>query len=272
MDILQKYFDSGSLVTMRNVVITLVVGYLIIQILVVITRWLLWKHLSKQWKMLISKGIIYAGVIIILMIILDLFKIKISAILGAAGVLGVVVGFASQTSIGNIISGLFLVTEKPFQVGDLIKVGDKTGNVYSIDLLSIKLRTLDNLLIRIPNQTILSTEVTNITKFPIRRMDISIGVSYKENLKGVLDTLRKIAKDNPDVLNEPEPLIIINEFAESSINILYGIWYEKDLYQKVKNEIMSAILETFTRDGIEIPYPHRTLIINDSSDKINTKV
>jgi small-conductance mechanosensitive channel len=263
MEYLQKHIEAGLFLTLRNVAITLIIGYVLIQILIIITRWLFWKHLSKQWRMLINKTIIYSGVIIILIIILDLFHIKVTAILGAAGVLGVVVGFASQTSIGNIISGLFLVAEKPFEVGDIIKVGDKTGNIYSIDLLSIKLKTFDNLLIRIPNQTIISTEVTNITRFPIRRMDISISVGYNEDLNKVLDVLRIIAKENVEVLNEPEPFIVINEFAESGISVQYGVWFEKSNYLNARNGIMQDILSTFAREKIEIPFPHRVVIINE---------
>lgn len=259
MEFLSKNIGAETFIIVRNILLTIFIGYAAIHVLVIITRHILWKHLTQQWKMLISKGIIYTGVIIVLMIILDILKLKISAILGAAGILGVVVGFASQTSIGNIISGLFLITEKPFEVGDLITVGDKTGNVYSIDLLSIKLKTLDNLLIRIPNQTIISTEVTNVTRFPIRRMDINIGVAYNSDLKKVIETLRTLAMENPDVLNEPEPLILIKDFGESSIDLIYGIWFEKSNYLKVRNSIMQSVKETFEKEGIEIPFPHRTI-------------
>jgi len=161
-----------------------------------------------------------------------------------------------STSIGNIISGLFLISEKPFEIGDLIRVGDKLGNVYSIDLLSIKLRTLDNLLIRIPNQTIISTEVTNITKFPIRRMDIMIGVAYKEDLKKVAEVLKSIAMENPLCLDEPEPLIVTKTFNTSSIDFQFGVWFEKTNYAAVRNSIFQQITERFREENIEIPFPH----------------
>ncbi len=101
---------------------------------------------------------------------------------------------------------------------------------FGIDLLSIKLKTYDNLLIRIPNQTIISTEVTNITKFPIRRMNIDISVAYKENMNSVLDLLKDIARRNTLCLDEPEPLVLTKSFGASGIDILFGLWFEKTNY------------------------------------------
>ena len=173
---------------------------------------------------------------LILIIIAEL-KINVAPIFGAAGVIGIVVGIASQTSIGNIVSGFFLVSEKSFEIGDLIRIGDKLGTVYSIDLLSIKIKTLDNLLIRVPNQTVISTELINVTRFPIRRMDIDVSVAYKEDLGMVKSVLERIAKNNPLCLDEPEPLIIFKTFGASGVDILFGVWFEKDKFRDVKNSI-----------------------------------
>ena len=242
----------------KQIALTLVLGYVIIQILVILTKRVLFKKASPQSKMLITKGIIYTGVVVIVFTIINILELKnvFHTMLGAAGVLGIILGIASQTSIGNIVSGLFLISEKPFEIGDLIRVGDKQGVVYSIDLLSIKLRTLDNLLIRIPNQTIISTEVVNITKFPIRRMDITIGVAYKEDLKKVTELLRSIAHENPLCLDEPEALVLSNTFNTSSIDFIFGVWFEKTNYLQVRNSIFQQITERFREEGIEIPFPH----------------
>lgn len=249
------------LAKLKDIALTLLVSFVIIQTLVLFLKRVLFAHLSKQSKMLITKGIVYTGIIISVFIIIDILELKsvFKTMLGAAGVLGVVIGIASQTSIGNIISGLFLISEKPFEIGDLIRVGDKLGSVYSIDLLSIKLKTMDNLLIRIPNQTIITTEVINVTKFPIRRMDILLSVAYKENLNHVSDVLKRIAAENPDCLDEPEPLVITKAFGASGIDFTFGVWFEKENYLKVRNALFHSIIETFAKEGIEIPFPHVTL-------------
>jgi small-conductance mechanosensitive channel len=216
--------------------------------------------------LLLNKAVFYTGIGIVLFIVFSELGIKLSALLGAAGIVGIVLGIASQASIGNAISGLFLVSENTFEIGDFIRVGDKSGIVYSIDLLSIKIRSLDNLLIRIPNQQMIQTEITNITRFPIRRLDIELDVAYKEDLNQVKELLKKIAKENNICLNNPEPLILFKNFGDSGIRILFGVWFEKSNYIKVKNGIIETILKEFAKEGIEIPFPHRTVYTGSATN------
>jgi small-conductance mechanosensitive channel len=209
--------------------------------------------------MITQKAIIYTGTFFLFVITLQQFGLKLSALLGAAGIIGIALGFASQTSVSNIISGLFLIGEKPFEVGDLVKVGDKQGRIYSIDLLSIKLRTYNNQFIRIPNENLIKTDLINVTRFPIRRVDLKVGVAYKENIKAVIAILKDVAEKNPLVLNEPEPFIMFEEFGDSSLNILFGVWVTKEDYWELKASILIEIKERFDKEGVEIPFPHRTL-------------
>jgi len=218
------------------------------------------KKINQQTRMLFSKMVDYTGFAILLMVVLSNLGLKLSTILGAAGVLGIAVGVASQKSIGNIISGLFLVTEKSIEIGDVIRVGGNTGNVYSIDLLSIMLKTFDNQLIRIPNETLISTEIVNITKFPIRRMDFQILVAYKEDIPHVIDCLKGIARENTLCLDEPDPLVMAREFADSGIDILFGVWFEKSQYLNTKNSVMIDIQRRFREENIEIPYKHIKIV------------
>src|SRR5208283_1440362 len=155
------------------------------------------KKSTPQRQMVVRKIISYSGFVLVLMAVLAELGVKLTALLGAAGIVGIAVGFASQTSVSNIISGLFLISEKPFAIGDVIKIGGTTGIIQSIDLLSIKIRTFDNMFVRIPNEKILTSEVTNITRFPIRRMDITLQVSYDEDLDRVRTVLNEIAVANP---------------------------------------------------------------------------
>ncbi len=258
-DFLRERLEEPTFIKVRNIILIVVIGYLLVHLSVFLVRRAMSKQLNQQTKFLINKAIIYVGVAIVILMILNELEIKLTALLGAAGIVGIIIGIASQTTIGNVISGIFLISEKTFEIGDLIRVGDKLGVVFSIDLLSVKLKTLDNLLIRIPNQTMISTEVTNITRFPIRRMDIEIGVAYKEDLNKVIAILKKLARENPLCLDEPEPLILIKQYGESSIDFLYGLWFEKSDYVKLRNSILIEVKEAFDKEGIEIPFPHRTL-------------
>lgn len=259
MTVLEEYLSPENIKTLTNIALTIVVGFALVKTATFLAKKFIWKSLSQQSKLLVSKIIHYLGMFIIIFIVLKHLGISLTTLLSAAGIISVVIGFASQTSMSNVISGIFIITEKAFEIGDLIRVGDKTGILYSIDLLSIKLRTLDNTLIRIPNQTILSTEVTNITKFPIRRMDIDISVAYREDLEKVTDLLKKIAREAPLALDEPEPLIIIKTFGASGIDLLLGLWFEKSNFLTLKNHVMKKLKEEFDSAGIEIPFPHMTI-------------
>lgn len=135
----------------------------------------------------------YALTLIIVMAALRELGFSLSVILGAAGILSIAVGFASQTSASNLISGVFLVAEKSFKLGDVIKIGDITGEVLSIDLLSVKLRQYDNVYVRVPNETLIKSNITNFSHFPIRRLDLQIGIAYKEDISRVRELLMKVA-------------------------------------------------------------------------------
>ncbi len=249
-------------------ILILIIGYLLIRLIALFVGKVTKKRFSPQSSMITQKVVVYAGTFFLFVIMLQQFGLKMSALLGAAGIIGIALGFASQTSVSNIISGLFLIGEKPFAVGDMVKVGDKQGTILSIDLLSIKLRTFDNQFIRIPNENLIKTEVTNITRFPIRRLDLMIGVAYKENIKNVVAVLSDVADKNPLVLDEPEPFIMFQEFGDSSLNIKFGVWVTKEQYWELKKKILIEIKERFDKEGIEIPFPHRTLYTGSVTDPL----
>jgi small-conductance mechanosensitive channel len=267
-----EWITPERLQLVLRVGITIVVGLIVVRILVALGRRLTKRRMTPQGAMVVRKVILYTGFTLIAVNVLQQLGFKLTALLGAAGVVGIAVGFASQTSVSNLISGIFLISEKPFAVGDLIRIGGLTGVVQSIDLLSVKMRTLDNLFVRIPNQKLLNEEVTNITYFPIRRMDLNIGVAYKEDVTRVRDVLKQIADQNPLVLDEPEPLFLFRDFGDSALQLLFGVWFEKTQYLAVRNSLMVAIKERFDQEGIEIPFPHRTIYTGSVTDPFPVRV
>lgn len=255
----------SKLITMQNIntairiIVLLGLGFPLLLFICTLVGKAVKKRFTPQASMLIRKGIFYFGSILLIISVLYQMGFKLTALLGAAGIAGIAIGFASQTSVSNIISGLFLISEKPFEVGDLIKVDDTKGTILSIDLLSVKLRTLDNQLVRIPNESLIKNQVTNITRFPIRRFDINIGVAYKEDVSKVRTVLLDIAQNNPYCLDEPEPLVLFLNFGDSALEFLFAVWFVKTDFFKLRNSIMQEIKERFDAEGIEIPFPHRTL-------------
>lgn len=218
------------------------------------------KFLDAQQRMIVSRAAYYVLLGLFLVSALHELGFSLSILVGAAGILSVAVGFASQTSASNLISGLFLIVERPFSVGDVITLGNTTGEVLSIDLLSVKLRTFDNLYVRIPNETVIKSEVTTLTKFPIRRFDLQLGVAYKEDIGKVRDLLFRIAENNPLSLEEPKPLFIFVGFGDSAINLQFSIWAKRENFLDLKNSIQTEIKTAFEQAGIEIPFPQRTLV------------
>jgi len=267
-----QIFVMQTLQSLIRLVILLFIG---IPALFLLSKWIrkyVSKKLSAQQGMIFSKLVLYLGMFIITFSILNEFGFKLTHLIGAAGIITLAIGFASQTSVSNIISGLFLIAEKPFQVNDVITVGGTTGVVLSIDILSIKLRTFDNRFVRIPNETIIKSEVTNITRFPIRRVDLNIGVAYKEDIGKVRSILLDIAIKHPQVLNEPEPLVIFNGFGDSSIDFLFGVWAVKADWLAVKNTLAEKVKIRFDEEGIEIPFPHLSLYSGSMTDPLPIRI
>ena len=263
-----QYLRADSLFVLIRLILLIFLG---LPILYFFSRWLrkyLDKKITAQQAMIFEKVVFYSGMLIIVISILNDFGFKISHLLGAAGILGIAIGFASQTSISNIISGFFLIGEKPFEINDVIKIGETTGEVLSIDMLSVKLRTFNNRYVRIPNETLIKSEIVNITKFPIRRVDLNIGVAYKENIDKVRAVLLDIAYKNPLCLNEPEPIIILNGFGNSSVDIFFGVWATRKDWLNLKNTITEEIKHQFDAEGIEIPFPHISLYAGSKTEPI----
>jgi len=242
-----------------RIVLMIGIGFPVVLLVASLASRVLQKRLSQQGAMLLRKGIVYLGTAIILISVLYQSGYKLTALLGAAGIVGIAIGFASQTSVSNIISGVFLISERSFEVGDVILVGDTKGVVLSIDLLSVKLRTFDNQFIRIPNESLIKTQVTNITRFPIRRLDINLGVAYKEDPKKVATVLLDIADKNPQSLDEPAPLVRFQEFGDSALQFLLAVWCTREDFYQLRSNLRQEIKERFDAEGIEIPFPHRTL-------------
>lgn len=250
----------------------LLVATPLIRILATMLKRTLTKRYSAQAAMVGFHLVNYGGGIIILLTVLAELGFKISTLLGAAGVMGVAIGFAAQTSLSNLISGIFLIWEHPFEIGDVINIEGITGVVAEIDLLSAKIRKFDNTLVRVPNEDLIKTRLTNITRYPIRRMDIDIGVAYKEDVGKVMEVLRDIANRNSLCLDEPEPLILFKGFGNSSLDFLFGVWFSKTDFIALRNSIQHEIHQRFKEEGIEIPFPHLTVYTGSETDPFPVQI
>lgn len=261
----EKLFDLSTYLSEETIQLALQIAIFIaiaLPVLLLLRGWarrFFTKKYASHYGMLASKIVFYTGIVIVIVTVMGQLGISLAPLLGAAGIVGVALGFASQTSVSNIISGLFLIAEQPFKVDDVITVNTTTGIVMSIDVLSVKLRTFDNQFVRLPNETLIKSEVINVTRFPVRRLSAKVSIAYKEDIGKVRSILMDVAQKNEHALSEPEPLIVFEAFGASSIDLSFKVWALVDDYLTLRNTIQEEIKVAFDREGIEIPFPHVSL-------------
>lgn len=225
----------------------------------VFRRFHMHNHSHRQILNLSVKAI--KGIIWALVLIQGLHGVGVDVVgfLGAAGVAGVAIGFASQTALSNLISGAFLVGESSFRMGDYIQVGSEEGTVESINLLSVYLRRADNTLTRVPCETLIKTPVRNLTGAAQRRIDFDLGVDYASDLSIVREIIMNVIANQPLLLDEPAPTITFGNFGDSSLNLHIGAWCKTEHYHAVRYEFATAILAAFAEKNINIPFPIRAV-------------
>ncbi len=228
------------------------IGFLVLRITIRIIMRIIARGMRDQARELLRKTLIYVGAVLLFVVVLNTAGVSVGALLGAAGVVGIAVGIASQASLSNVISGFFLVSERFFEIGDVVRIGEHTGTIASIDLLSVKLKTFDNILIRVPNQRLIEQDISNITRFPLRRMQFTVIVPTQVSLGKVFEALEAAAGNVADVLQEPEPFIFFRGFSENGAEIVVGVWFERQNFIRVRNDMASSIQSVFAARGIPI--------------------
>lgn len=254
MDAPEGWLGSMHLAGVIRALVVLVVGILLARFAGRGVGRMLAQHPDRQMVMLASKGAVWLIGGLALVMALRELGFQIGVLLGAAGILSVAIGFASQTSASNLISGLFLLGEKPFGVGDVIIIGETRGEVLSIDSLSVKLRTFDNIFVRIPNESIIKDQVQTLTRFPIRRFDLKLTVRFDEDLEALEASLRRTAEATPLALVDPRPLFLNLGFEEYGLGIQFSVWATRENWLELRNALVRDVRDTLIREGIEIPY------------------
>lgn len=258
-----NYFIKFEFIPIVNGLIYFCIYFCIGLLITFIVRWFVGKiaekRISQHHSLLFRRITFYVGLTLSLILPLQATGINVSALLGAAGIIAGAVAFASQTAISNFLSGVFLEAEKPFVLGDFINVGDALGEVLSIDLLSVKLRTKDNVLVRIPNHTLLNAQFRNVSRFPIRRYDIKLRLSFNEDIRKINSLLLKSAADNPLCLKSPPPEMTILEFGESGVILQFSVWGKQATYSNLQANILRDIQHAFSAENV-LPPPTYTIV------------
>lgn len=176
------------------------------------------------------------------------------AILGAAGL---AVGFALQGSLSNFAAGVMLLIFRPFKVGDLIEAGGATGIVEEIGIFTTNMRSVDNKAIIIPNAGITGGNIVNVSAKPTRRVDMTFGVGYDDDLKKVRKVIEEVVHADERILNDPAVTIAVAELADSSVNFVVRPWVNSGDYWDVFFDLNEKIKIRFDEEDISIPYPQQ---------------
>ncbi len=269
LETLQEFALSDRGTGILKAALLIVVGLLAARFFGAITTRLLRRRLGSQSVVMVRRLVSYSLVGLFVASAMREAGFDLSVLLGAAGVLTVALGFASQTSVSNIISGLFLIGERAFEVGQTVTIGDVTGEVLVVDWMSVKLRTFNNLMVRLPNETVLKSKIINLSRFPIRRLDQLVGVAYSSDLDQVREVLMQVAKDNPLCLDEPRPILFHKGFGDSAINLQFSVWFLTPNVVELNNRLPQEIGVAFARADIEIPFPQRTITVLGPQEPAN---
>src|SRR6478609_7689274 len=225
------------------------------------------RSLQYAIAQIVSNIVLVVGIVIVL----ENTGIHLAALAVFAGAVGVGVGFGLQNIASNFISGLVILAERPITIGDRVEVAGILGTVRQIRARSTVILTNDNITMIVPNTKFIDSPVTNWTYGDPRvRFRIPIGVAYGSDLEKVQNALLEVARENSNVLEDPEPTAFLEKFGNSTINLELVVWSKEMSYRprRFRSDLNFAIVQKLREAGIEIPYPQRDLHLRDGLARV----
>lgn len=206
------------------------------------------------------RNVAYA-LMLVLVLVTALQKIGVPptslfAVLGAAGL---AVGLALKDSLSNIASGVMLIVLRPMRDGDHVVVAGQEGVVDEIRIFQTRIRTFDERMVTLPNSTITTAPIVNYSTLPNRRLEITVGVGYGDDLKKAQELLLKIAQDNPNILKTPAPFVQVTNLGESTVDLMLFGYAKNGDFGAAKSSTLEQIRNQLLENGLSIPYPQRDL-------------
>ena len=197
----------------------------------------------------------YALIIVVILTALGKLGVETTSFLAILGAAGLAIGLTLKDSLGNFASGVMIILFKPFKVGDTVTAGGATGTVKEVGIFSSIFITPDNQKIIVPNAAITKGSITNINAYETRRIDLVIGVDYKDDIKKAKEVLTTVINSHEKVLKDKPIGIVVSELAESSVNFTINVWVQTSDFAEVKFYLLENIKLSFDKEGITIPTP-----------------
>ena len=219
----------------------------------------LYGRMPESEREMTSKIIYFAIVLGGFLVALPYLSIELSGLLIAGGFLSIIIGLAGQTVIANFFSGIIIFFEQPIRIGDNIGVGDTLGTVEDIRILSTIIKTYDGIYTRIPNQTLFTSNITNYVAHVVRRFEYSIGIRYADDADKAMEVIWEVIIKHPFALKSPSPSIFVDELGDNGVILSVRIWSPSSEWWDVRTELLWKIKVALEENGIQIPFPQRTL-------------
>ncbi len=204
---------------------------------------------------IIQVGIILIGVYIGL----PRFEFDLADVVLIGGTLTIVIGFATQKVGSNFASGLFLLLERPIKPGDNVRIGTVAGIVQEIHVLSTIVRDYEGIYVRIPNEKVFTSDITNFVTNVARRFEYSVGISYSDDAGLAMGVIYRLLEQHPFILKHPGPSVFLDDLADSSVVIRVTIWCPSEVWWSVRTEMLREIKKAIEAEGITIPFPQRVI-------------
>lgn len=251
-------------------VVIIAVGVAIAKIVSINVRRALAERLPKNERELIAKVIYYIIVIWAVIVALPYLNINLSGLLVAGGIAGLVIGFASQSVVSNLVSGLFLMLERPIKIGDTINVAGVGGTVEDIRILSTIVKTYDGIYTRLPNEKVFTSNITNYVQNPTRRFEYRITIRYQDDADEAIKIARKVIREHPFALKNPGPSVFVDKLGDDGVILTARIWAPAQNWWEVRTDLLWKIVKKYEENGIQIPYPQRTVWFAEESKDVAT--
>jgi small conductance mechanosensitive channel len=207
--------------------------------------------LRRMVRLVVRNMILFLGVLIALAQV----GISLGPLLAGLGVVGFIVGFALQDTLSNFAAGMLILIYRPFDVGDFVEVSGVSGTVNHMSLVNTTILTLDNQTIVVPNSKIWGDVIKNVTAQTMRRIDMVFGISYSDDIPKTEKILQEILESHEAVLDDPAPMVRVQELGDSSVNFAVRPWVETEDYFETYWSITRAVKMRFDEEGISIPFP-----------------
>lgn len=208
-------------------------------------------HAYQPLEKVVFYGIIIVGAIASL----SPLGFSLTGLLVTGGILGIIIGFAAQTTISNFLAGVLLFADMPFKVGEPVSIGDVSGVVTEVSILSTKVRTWDGYVVRLPNQDVFTATISNYSRNVARRIVMQVGIAYGSDIGKAKDAILRALEEHPYVLVKPAPDVYVDSFGDSAIVLNVRAWAPNKVWFTTRMELPDIIKKALDDAGIEIPFP-----------------